>query len=113
ERDGGRQIRTCERCLSEELEFARIHWPRDDERDDSDAKPERVRREQPGGVPRVDGLRERDPEAHHQKPAEDVPLVCRGRGPSFNRRQVCEHRERTEEEKGNGYSSRSRFHMIE
>src|SRR5437016_11651207 len=51
ERDGGRQIRTCERCLSEELEFVRIHWPRDNQGDDSDAKPERVRREQPGGIP--------------------------------------------------------------
>src|SRR2546427_9288668 len=104
--DRGGQIRARKRCLSEELEFVCVDRARDDQGDDSDAKPERVRREQPGRVPGVDGLRERDPEAQHEETAEDAPLVCRGGRPSLNWPEIREQRDRNEEEKGNGSSSR-------
>src|SRR5438093_10981980 len=51
ERNGGRQIRTCERCLSEELEFVRIHWPLDNQGDDPDDKPIYVCRDLPWRLP--------------------------------------------------------------
>src|SRR3989441_63296 len=40
QRDGGPQIRTRERCLSEELEFVRVHRPRDDQSEREEHDPQ-------------------------------------------------------------------------
>ena len=113
ERDRGRQIRARQRCLSEELEFVSVHGPSHDQRDDSDGEPEGVRREQAGRVPGIDGLRERNPEAEHEEPAQDVPFVRRCDRPSLDGGEVGQDRDWDQEEEGNGPPSRQCLSMDE